>query len=71
MSILGKRQRWLACFFGGLFAGIALSFATITLNHTPAEATTNAWGNQVAIMSANVHVMADSASSHQEPNFYQ
>ncbi len=71
MSILGKRQRWFACFLSGLFAAIALSFAAITAVHQSAEASTNAWGNQTDITSVGVRVMAESASSHQAPNFYQ
>lgn len=70
MSVLSKRQRWFACFLGGLFAAIALSFASITARQPSAEAATNAWGNQT-ITSSSIHVLADAASSHQEPNFYQ
>ncbi|MBC7970363.1 MAG: hypothetical protein H7Z11_09585 [Verrucomicrobia bacterium] len=71
MSILSKRQRWFACFLSGLFAAIALSFTSIAASQAPAEAATNVWGNQTAITSVGTRVMADSASSHQEPNFYQ
>jgi hypothetical protein len=71
MSILGKRQRWLACFLGGLFAAIAVSFAFITFNQTSAEAATNAWGTGTAITFANPRIASESASSHLEPNFYQ
>ncbi|MBC7972445.1 MAG: hypothetical protein H7Z11_20350 [Verrucomicrobia bacterium] len=69
MSILSKRQRWFACFLSGLFAAIALSFASITASQTSAEAATSVWGNQTAPI--GVRALADSASSHQEPNFYQ
>ena len=69
MSILGKRQQWLACFLGGLFAAIALSFACLTAMQPSAEAATSVWGDQTAPIHARV--LADSASSHQEPNFYQ
>ena len=69
MSILGKRQRWLALFFGGLLATIALSFASITAMQPSAEAATRVWGDLTAPIHARV--LADSASSHQEPNFYQ
>ena len=70
MSILGKRQRWLAYFFGGLLAAIALFFVSMTLNQASAEATTNAWGVQTSV-SISPRVMSESTSSHLEPNFYQ
>mgnify|MGYP000532148454 CR=1 FL=1 len=71
MSILSKRQRWFACFLSGLFAAIALSFASITATQVSAEAATNAWGSETAITSVSPHVLSEAASSHQEPNFYQ
>jgi hypothetical protein len=45
-----------------------LSFAAITAIEPSAEAATSAWGDQSAPI--HVRVLADSASSHQEPNFY-
>lgn len=68
MSILSKRQRWVAFFLSGLFAVVALSFAAIRAIQPSTEAATNAWGNQAAPIVTRV--LADSASSHQEPNFY-
>lgn len=71
MSILGKRQRWFACFLSGLFAAIALSFASIAAIQASAETATNAWGAETAITSVSDRVASESTSSHQEPNFYQ
>ncbi|MBW4470240.1 MAG: hypothetical protein KME45_07515 [Stenomitos rutilans HA7619-LM2] len=71
MSFLSNRQRWFACFLGGLLAAIALSFATMTASQPSAEAATKVWGDQTAITAIGVRVTADAASSHQEPNFYQ
>lgn len=71
MSILSKRQRWFACFLSGVFAAIALSFVSITVSQTSAEAATNAWGVQTAITAVGPRVLSESASSHLEPNFYQ
>lgn len=71
MSILGKRQRWFACFLSGLFAAIALSFTSIAASQAPAEVATNVWGTQTVATFVNPRVLSESASSHLEPNFYQ